>query len=82
MGEIIFQRYALSALQKTKGQIIVMSSLSGEIGLPYRTAYCSSKFAVTGFFESLRIELETKDIAITIICPPSVITNPILFIYK
>jgi len=50
----------------------VLSSLSGEIGLPYRTAYCSSKFAVTGFFEALRIELENKDIAITIVCPPSV----------
>lgn len=50
----------------------MLSSLSGEIGLPYRTAYCSSKFAVTGFFEALRIELENKDIAITIVCPPSV----------
>ena len=46
--------------------------MSGEIGLPYRSAYCSSKFAVTGFFESLRIELDNKDISITLICPPSV----------
>ncbi|EAR97259.1 enoyl-(acyl carrier) reductase (macronuclear) [Tetrahymena thermophila SB210] len=68
-------KYALPYLQKTKGQILVLSSLSGEIGLPFRTAYCSSKFAVTGFFESLRIELENKDIAITIVCPPSVKTN-------
>lgn len=51
----------------------MLSSLSGEVGLPYRSAYCSSKFAATGFFESLRIELENKDIAITIVCPPSVI---------
>jgi short-subunit dehydrogenase len=51
-----------------------MSSYSGEIGLIYRTAYCSSKFAVTGFFEALR--METKDsIFITIICPPTVETN-------
>jgi short-subunit dehydrogenase len=51
-----------------------MSSYSGEIGLIYRTGYCSSKFAVTGFFEALR--METFDsISITIICPPTVETN-------
>lgn len=59
-------------LNKSSGQIIVLSSLSGEIGLPYRTAYCSSKFAVTGFFESLRIEQDTPKVSITILCPPSV----------
>ena len=51
----------------------MLSSLSGELGLPLRSAYCSSKFAVTGFFEALRIELDNDDIAITIVCPPSVI---------
>ena len=47
----------------------------GELGLPFRTIYCSSKFAVTGFFESLRIELDldNKDLSITIVCPPSVL---------
>ena len=51
-----------------------MSSYSGEVGLPYRTAYCASKFAVTGFFESLRMEV-SKDIDITIICPVSINTE-------
>ena len=51
-----------------------MSSYSGEIGLIYRTGYCATKFAVTGFFESLR--METKgEIFITIVCPPTVETN-------
>jgi short-subunit dehydrogenase len=34
--------------------------MSGLIGVPYRTAYCSSKFAVNGFFEVLRNELNVK----------------------
>jgi short-subunit dehydrogenase len=51
-----------------------MSSYSGEIGLIYRTGYCSSKFAVTGFFESLRMETQGS-IDITIICPPTLNTN-------
>ena len=51
-----------------------MSSYSGEIGLIYRTAYCASKFAITGFFEALRMEVQ-GDIFITIVCPPTVETN-------
>jgi len=51
-----------------------MSSYSGEIGLPLRTAYCASKFAVTGFFEALRMEVGNS-IDITIICPITVETS-------
>ena len=61
-------------LRKCKGQIVVMSSISGEIGLHYRTVYCSSKFAVNGFFESLRMEVK-DEIDITIICPITVETS-------
>ena len=67
--------YALKHLKQSKGQILVISSISGEIGLPFRSAYCSSKFAVTGFFESLRSEMDHEQVAITIVCPPSVRTN-------
>ena len=67
-------RFAVPHLKKTHGQIVVMSSYSGEIGLHYRTAYCASKFAVTGFFESLRMEVSDY-IDITIICPITVETS-------
>jgi short-subunit dehydrogenase len=67
--------YAYPYLKQSKGQIVVLSSISGEIGLPFRTAYCASKFAVTGFFEALRSEFDQEDVAITLICPPSVRTN-------
>lgn len=67
--------YAYPYLKQSKGQIVVISSISGEIGLPFRTAYCASKFATTGFFESLRSEFDQEDVAITLICPPSVRTN-------
>jgi NAD(P)-dependent dehydrogenase (short-subunit alcohol dehydrogenase family) len=44
--------------KQPKSHIIVFSSYSGEFGLPDRSAYCASKFAVNGFFESLRMELD------------------------
>ena len=54
-----------------KGHIVVFSSFSGEFGLPYRSCYSASKFAVNGFFESLRMELGDQ-IDITIISPITV----------
>ena len=74
-GYVYCTFYAFPHLRKAHGQILVVSSISGEIGLPYRSAYCGSKFAVTGFFESLRSEIDHNEIAITIVCPPSVKTN-------
>eukprot|EP00742_Colponemidia_sp_Colp-10_P006225 GILJ01006669.1.p1 GENE.GILJ01006669.1~~GILJ01006669.1.p1 ORF type:complete len:275 (+),score=33.51 GILJ01006669.1:95-919(+) len=73
-GYLNCTRFAFPHLQQSKGQIVVISSLSGEVGLPLRTAYCASKFAVTGFFEALRMEQEKGNVAITMVCPPSVAT--------
>lgn len=73
-GYLYMTKYGLPYLKNSNGQILVLSSMSGEVGLPDRSAYCSSKFAVTGFFESLRIEMDNDDVAITIVCPPSVKT--------
>ncbi|KAL8435094.1 hypothetical protein ACSSS7_002684 [Eimeria intestinalis] len=73
-GYVFCTKHALPHLKKTKGQIVVISSISGEIGLPLRSAYCSSKFAVTGFFEALRMECGDQ-IDVTICCPPSVNTD-------
>jgi dehydrogenase/reductase SDR family member 7B len=71
-------RHALKHMKKdlgnpssTKGHIVVLSSYSGEFGLWYRSPYSASKFAVNGFFESLRMELGEK-IDITLVSPITV----------
>jgi len=46
----------LPYIRHSKGKIVVISSLSGKFGLPSRSAYCASKFALNGFFEALRVE--------------------------
>lgn len=69
---------ALPHLIKSRGVLTAITSFSGEVGLPYRTAYCASKFAVTGFLEALRAELKDvgdADIDIVLICPPTTNTN-------
>ena len=49
-SNVYLTKLALPILKKTKGGIVVISSLSGKFGLPSRTAYCASKFALNGFF--------------------------------
>jgi NAD(P)-dependent dehydrogenase (short-subunit alcohol dehydrogenase family) len=56
-------------IKRGSGQLVVISSLAAYRGLPKSAAYCSSKAAVSAFFESLRLDLEPKGIAVTIIHP-------------
>ena len=49
---------ALPAIPKSKAsRIVIVSSVSGMVGIPYRTIYCASKHALCGFANTLRIEL-------------------------
>lgn len=48
-----------------EGHIVNISSVFGLVGIPTQSAYCASKFAVRGFTESLRIELELEESAIS-----------------
>ena len=56
------------------GHIAVTSSISGKFGFPLRSAYCSAKFAVYGFFETLQAEYYHRGIRVTIVCPGRVQT--------
>ncbi|XP_071966680.1 hydroxysteroid 11-beta-dehydrogenase 1-like protein [Engystomops pustulosus] len=57
---------ALPYLAKSRGSVIVLSSLTGKIATPYTTSYGASKFALDGFFSSLRHELGMKGIPVSI----------------
>jgi NAD(P)-dependent dehydrogenase (short-subunit alcohol dehydrogenase family) len=52
-----------------RGHIIVIGSLAGRIGLPFQAAYCASKFAVAGFAEALRTEVEPYGIHVSVVEP-------------
>ncbi|MEE6493435.1 hypothetical protein FKM82_016831 [Ascaphus truei] len=47
---------ALPMLKESNGNIVVVSSVAGKIGLPFAVPYSTTKFALDGFFSSLRIE--------------------------
>lgn len=56
MGAVYCTRFALEFIIQTKGSIIGISSIAGYRGLPGRTGYSASKFALRGFLQSLRLE--------------------------
>ena len=62
-------------LERGGGHIAVTTSIAGRFGFPLRCGYSSSKFALYGFFETLRAEYHDKGIKVTIICPGRVRTN-------
>ncbi len=56
-GAVYCTKYALPAILKRKGTVVGVSSIAGYRGLPGRTGYSASKFALQGFLEALRTEL-------------------------
>ena len=74
-GSVWCTHAALPHLKATRGQIVAVSSLAGLVGVPGRTAYSATKFAMTGFFEALRTELKPSGVAVTIAYPGVVATE-------
>ncbi|KAH6757531.1 Rossmann-fold superfamily protein [Perilla frutescens var. hirtella] len=61
-------------LKRGRGHFVVMSSAAGKTPAPGQAVYSASKFAVNGYFHTLRSELCRKGIKVTIVCPGPVKT--------
>jgi len=68
-GAVYLTKYALPYLLQSQGSVIGVSSIAGFKGLPARTGYSSSKFALQGFLESLRNENHKTGLHVLIACP-------------
>ncbi|RAL41929.1 hypothetical protein DM860_009111 [Cuscuta australis] len=62
-------------LKRGRGHFVVMSSAAGKAPAPGQAVYSASKCALNGYFHTLRSELCTKGIKITIVCPGPVKTS-------
>ena len=74
-GTVYCTRYANASLLENKGSVVGVSSIAGYKGLPGRTGYSSSKFAMHGFLEALRIENIKKGLHVLIACPGFTASN-------
>lgn len=74
-GTVYCTKYALPEILKTKGSIVAVSSIAGYKGLPGRTGYSASKFAINGFMDALRVENLKTGIHVLTACPGFTASN-------
>jgi short-subunit dehydrogenase len=74
-GTIYCTRFAINEIIKNKGTVSGISSVAGFRGLPGRTGYSASKFAVTGFLEALRTEMLDDNVNVMWVCPGFTTSN-------
>lgn len=69
-GSVALTKYLLPhMLQRGSGQFVVVTSLTGVFGTPFRSGYAASKHALHGFYDCMRAELEDDGIKVTIAAP-------------
>lgn len=74
-GTVYCTKYAYNEILKSKGSIVGVSSIAGYRGLPGRTGYSASKFAMNGFMESIRTELLPSGVHVMVACPGFTASN-------
>jgi short-subunit dehydrogenase len=75
LGSAYCTFYALPYLKQSQGRIAAVCSMAGVTGFPGLSGYTASKHAMSGFFESIRMELKSTGVSVTIIYPASVASN-------
>lgn len=68
-GTVYCTKYALPYLLKVKGSVVGIISIAGHIGMPGRTGYSASKYAVRGFLDALRVENLRKGLHVLVVAP-------------
>lgn len=74
-GVVYATKFCLPEIIKNRGSIVGISSIAGFRGLPARTGYSASKFALNGFLESLRTELLKSGVHVLTACPGFTTSN-------
>ncbi|MEM9388951.1 MAG: SDR family oxidoreductase [Bacteroidota bacterium] len=75
-GTIALTKYLVPHfIDRNQGTFVVVSSLVGKFGTPYRSGYSASKHALHGFYDSLQAELYKNNIRVCMICPGFVKTE-------
>ncbi len=68
-GAVYCTKHALPEILKTRGSIVGVSSIAGYKGLPGRSGYSASKFAMNGFLDALRVENLRTGVHVMTACP-------------
>jgi NAD(P)-dependent dehydrogenase (short-subunit alcohol dehydrogenase family) len=75
LGQVAVTQAVLPMLRSAQGRVVFISSISGRVSSPFMGAYASSKFALEGLADALRIELRPWGIRVALIEPGSIDTD-------
>lgn len=68
-GTVYCTKYALPYLLRSRGSVVGVSSVAGLHGLPARTGYSASKYAMHGFLDTIRVENIKRSLHVMIVAP-------------
>jgi short-subunit dehydrogenase len=74
-GAVYCTKYALGSITQKRGTIVGVSSIAGYRGLPGRSGYSASKFALQGWLEAIRTELMASGVHVMWVCPGFTTSN-------
>jgi short-subunit dehydrogenase len=74
-GAVYCTRFAVNSIIERKGTIVGVSSIAGYRGLPGRSGYSASKFALQGWLEAIRTELLDSGVNVMWVCPGFTTSN-------
>jgi NAD(P)-dependent dehydrogenase (short-subunit alcohol dehydrogenase family) len=69
LGTLYATHFALPYIKQTRGSLVALSSLTGLRGVPSYALYGASKFAIQGFYDSLRLELQPDGVHVGVVAP-------------
>ena len=75
-GSVALTRCVLpSMVDRSQGHLVLVSSVQGFFGQPYRSSYAASKAAVHGYFDALRAEVAASGVRVTTVMPGYIATD-------
>lgn len=74
-GAVYCTKYALHSIIERKGTIVGVSSIAGYRGLPGRSGYSASKYALQGWLEAVKTELLHDGVHVMWVCPGFTTSN-------
>lgn len=75
IGQLAVTQAVLPRLRQSRGRIVFISSVNGQLSMPLMGAYCASKFALEAAADALRMELRPWDIAVVLVEPAQTDTD-------
>ena len=74
-GTVYCTKFAMPHLLNSKGSLVGVISIGGYIGMPGRSAYAASKFAVRGFLDTVRVENRKTGLHVLVVAPGFTTSN-------